>query len=132
MNCSLSASSSGESGAELMDDKELSSSNDVEGMDEAVTEDVGPLYCRSGNWSLSLEASTRCVKSPAPSLSVTSIASGTLNLLDLVAFGVCPLPESATGTINSRGAGPLVGVASLEGGISGCLNRSRWNSCGDL
>ncbi len=98
-NCSLNASSSGETGAELIEERELSSSNDVDGIEDTVMEEVGSLYCRSGIWSLSLERSTRFFRSPTPVFFITPIVSGFLSdSLDLVALEVLTLSGNTRGT----------------------------------
>ena len=131
-NCAFSSSSSGESGAELIEDKELSSSNDVEGIEDAVMEDIGSRYCMSGDRSLSLETSMRLVKSSIRSLLVISITSGFfLNLLDLVAFGEVAFFGTINGTIKLWAIGPFVGVISLEGGKFDCLMNTGRPSSGE-
>ena len=129
-NCSFNASSSGESGAELMDDDELSL-NDVEGIEDAGIEEVGSLYCRSGIRSLSLDSSTRSFKPLTPTLLFTKIVSGPL-LLDLVAFGVVAPSGNTNGTTKPWDVEPLEDVRPLDGGRFGCLKTRSRLSCAEV
>jgi len=72
--------------------------NEVEGMEDAGTDEIGSLYCGSGRRSLSLESSTRFFKSFTPDLPIIWIGFG-FPLLDLVALGVSAPFGNISGTI---------------------------------